>query len=226
MRCLSLGLVVAVAALTFVPLASAHEGDEHEHEPGVTREEVEQKKREVREMERELRKKERSAQVEQEERRVARRGTGRMWLGVGAGVAYGAVDIPCQSNSFGDDCREEGVFNSYTANITVTGRDGALRLRGLRQADKGDDSRTPYETAALIGTRFGRSDWYGLAGYGRIRHADDQFTEERAGGFAWEILFAPSSESLTGLELSFQGNAGEDVDFVGFNIGMRVGALR
>lgn len=223
MRLLALGLLVA-ASLTFTPPAAAHEGDEHD--PGVTREDVQKKKREVRELERELRKRERDAEVEHEERRVARRGTARMWVGVGAGVSYGAVDVPCQTNSFGDDCREEGVFNTYTGNITMAGRNGALRLRGLRQADKGDDSRTPYETAALLGTRFGRSDWYGLAGYGRIRHADDDFTEERAGGFAWEILFAPSSDALTGLELSFQGNSGEDVDFVAFNIGMRIGALR
>lgn len=231
MRFLTLGLLVA-ASLTFMPPASAHEGDEHD--PGVTRQDVDRKKREAREMERELRRRERERareherveEVDHEERRRARRGTARMWVGVGAGVSYGAVDVPCQSNSFGDDCREEGVFNTYTGNVTMAGPHGALRLRGLRQADKGDDSRTPYETAALLGTRFGRSDWYGLAGYGRIRHADDDFTEERAGGFAWEILFAPSSEALTGLELSFQGNSGEDVDFVAFNIGMRIGALR
>ena len=59
-----------------------------------------------------------------------------------------------------------------------------------------------------------------------MRHADDDFNEEKAGGFAWEILFAPSSSGLTGLELSFQGNSGEDVDMVAFSIGLRLGALR
>lgn len=230
MRFLVLGCTV-IGLLAATPMIASADDE------AVTREEVEQKKREVREMERELRRQEREAEEarrrpaddyeeDRAESRRARRAGVRAWAGVGAGVGYGAVDVTCNPGSSGDDCREEGILNTYTGNVTVAGPAGALRLRGIRQADKGDDSRTPYETAALIGTRFGRSDWYGLAGYGRVRHPDDDFTEERAGGFAWEILFAPSSSGLTGLELSFQGNTGEDVDFVGFSIGLRLGALR
>lgn len=236
MRLVALGLTL-IGLLATPMLAAAADDDS-----AVTREQVEQKKREVREMERELREQERERERQREaarqdrdddvydddrtERRRARRAAMRMWVGVGAGVGYGAVDVTCTPGSFGDDCREEGILNTYTGNVTLAGPAGALRLRGIRQADKGDDARTPYETAALIGTRFGRSDWYGLAGYGRVRHPDDEFPEDRAAGFAWEILFAPSSSSLTGLELSFQGNSGEDVDWVGFSIGLRLGALR
>jgi hypothetical protein len=233
MRVLALGFLAA--SLFVVPAASAHEAGTHEHEEdAVTREEVQRKKRELREMERELREQEREREARRQEERhddrhahrpVRHEPAVRAWLGVGAGVGWGAVDVPCEP-SFGDDCREEGILNTYTANATLAGRNGAIRLRGLRQTDKGDDSRTPYETAALIGTRFGRSSWYGLAGYGRIRHADDDFQEDEAGGFAWEILFAPSHDGPTGFELSFQGNSGEDVDFVAFNVGMRIGALR
>ena len=201
------------------------------HEAGaddaVTREEVERKKRELREMERELREQERADRAEDERRHARRRERqARMWVGIGAGVGYGAVDVPCTSGVFGDDCQEEGILNTYSANVTPAGAGGALRLRGIRDADKGDDARTPYEQAALLGTRFGRSNWYGFAGYGRFRHVDDRYPEDRAAGFAWEIVFAPASESLTGLELGFQGNSGDDVDLVAFNIGMRLGALR
>lgn len=231
MRCfLVLGFTV-ISLLAATPMLAYADDDS-----GVTREEVERKKREVREMERELRRQEREAQAEADaemderpaRRRHAppRRQTPRMWIGMGAGVGWGAVDVTCNPGSFGDDCREEGILNTYTGNVTLAGAGGAIRLRGVRQSDKGDDQRTPYETAALIGTRFGHSNWYGLAGYGRIRHADDDFPEQRAGGFAWEILFAPSSEAITGLELSFLGNTGEDVDFVAFNVGLRFGALR
>lgn len=230
MRFLVLGCTV-IGLLAAAPMMASADDE------SVTREELEQKKREVREMERELRRQEREAEEarrrpvddyeeDRMERRRAHRAGVRAWAGIGAGVGWGAVDVTCQPGSFGDDCREEGVLHTYTGNVTVAGPAGALRVRGIRQADKGDDARTPYETAALIGTRFGRSDWYGLAGYGRVRHADDDFTEDKASGFAWEILFAPSSSGLTGLELSFQGNSGEDVDFVAFSIGLRLGALR
>jgi hypothetical protein len=228
MRFLVLGCTV-IGVLAATPMMASAD------DAAVTREEVERKKREVREMERELRRQEREAEEARrrpadeyaDDRAERRRRLGvRAWAGIGAGVGWGAVDVTCQPGGFGDDCREEGVLHTYTGNVTVAGPAGALRLRGIRQADKGNDSRTPYETAALIGTRFGRSDWYGLAGYGRVRHPDDDFTGDKASGFAWEILFAPSSAGLTGLELSFQGNSGRDVDFVAFNIGLRIGALR
>lgn len=225
MRFLALGFLAA-SLLVARPAAAHEETGAHEHDDGVTREEVREKKRELREMERELRRQEREDQEVRERRHVRREAPVRMWLGAGVGVGWGAVDTPCQPSSFGSDCREEGTLNTYTANATLAGRNGAIRLRGLRQTDKGDDSRTPYETAALIGTRFGRSAWYGMAGYGRVMHPDDDFQENQASGFAWEILFAPSSDALTGFELSFQGNSGEDVDFVAFNVGMRIGALK
>lgn len=240
MRFLIVGLAATIGLLGAA--APARAGDEAVfrdapalqlagHEAGaqddaVTREEVERKKRELREMERELREQERADQADEERRRARRERRPRLWVGLGAGVGYGAVDVPCTSGFFGDDCQEEGIVNTYTANVTLAGAGGALRLRGIRDADKGDDARTPYEQAAMLGTRFGRSNWYGFAGYGRFRHVDDRYPEDRAAGFAWEIVFAPASESLTGLELSFQGNSGDDVDLVAFNIGLRLGALR
>jgi hypothetical protein len=146
---------------------------------------------------------------------------GRAWIGVGTGLVSGDVDIPCGGGT-GGDCSESGVFQSYSANVTFAG-EAALRFRGIRAEEETD--RTPYETAALIGARFGRSNWYGLVGAGRIRHADDSFVGD-ARGFAWEILFAPSSRGPVGFELSFQGNNGRDVDFTAFNVGMRFGKLR
>lgn len=145
----------------------------------------------------------------------------RAWIGVGTGIAIGSVDIEC---SGGGDCSESGPFQTYSANVTIAGP-MALRLRGIRAAEDESNGRTPYETAALLGGRFGRSNWYGLVGAGRIRHPDDNFRGD-ASGFAWEILFAPSGSGGAGLELSFQGNAGEEVDFAAFNLGMRFGALR
>lgn len=150
--------------------------------------------------------------------------SGRAWIGAGTGVGYGSVELPCSGGLF-NDCSEEGRLRTYSANVTFSGRNAALRLRGIRDLDKGSDRRTPYETAALVGTRFGRSDWYGLVGAGRIRHADDRFKGD-ANGFAWEILLAPSSSGPVGFEMSFQGNSGRDVEFVAFNLGLRFGALR
>lgn len=212
----------AVFAAT-APLQVAHEDTAHDHddEP-LTAEEIRERRRELRRQERELRKEEREERREQA--RKSRRG--RAWIGVGAGVGYASVDVPCQQNFFGSDCREEGITGTYSANITLSGPQTALRLRGVRDADKGDNARTPYETAALIGSRFGYSNWYGFAGYGRVRHPHDRYTEGNAEGFAWEIVFAPSSTGATGLELSFQGNNGHDLDYVAFNLGMRFGALR
>lgn len=150
---------------------------------------------------------------------------GRAWIGVGAGVGFATVDVPCSPGSFDNDCSESGDLRTYSANLTASGRNAAVRVRAVRDQDKGNDRRTPYETAALIGSRFGRSNWYGLVGAGRIRHADDRFSGD-ANGFAWEILFAPSSDGGAGLELSFHGNTGRDVDYTAFNLGMRFGAVR
>lgn len=150
----------------------------------------------------------------------------RFWVGVGAGVGAASIAVPCSGSTDGSkDCTQSGDTGTYTANVTFSGPYTALRLRGIREQDKGDDRHTPYEEAALIGSRFGHSDWYGLVGVGRILHADDNHPDDTH-GFAWEILFAPSSYSATGLELGFQGELGEDVDFIAFNLGLRFGQLR
>ena len=150
----------------------------------------------------------------------------RAWVGIGAGVGAASIAVPCDSNPNGPkDCNQSGDTGTYTANFTIAGPYTALRVRGIREQDKGDDDRTPYEEALLVGSRFGTSNWYGLVGAGRVLHADDKHPNS-TGGFAWEILFAPSSMSALGMELSFQGELGNDVDFVALNLGMRLGALR
>ena len=150
----------------------------------------------------------------------------RAWIGVGAGAGVSSIKVACSGAApHVYDCDRSGDLGTYSANITITGPYTALRVRGVRQQDKGDDLHTPYEEAVLIGSRFGTSNWYGLAGVGRIQHIDDDHPDD-AHGFAWEILFAPSTASATGLELSFQGELGEDVDYVGVNLGLRFGMLR
>lgn len=197
-------------------LQLAHDDrDTHDHDDTPTREELRERKRELR------------AQEREERVRKARTSLRpRFWVGVGGGAGYASVDVPCETTFFGDDCTEEGSVHTYSANVTLSGPHTALRLRGIRDSDKGDDARTPYETAAMLGSRFGYSNWYGFLGYGRTLHADDRYTEGDAEGLAWEIVFAPSSQGATGLELSFQGNSGHDVDFVVFNLGLRFGLLR
>ena len=150
----------------------------------------------------------------------------RFWVGVGAGVGVATISVTCAgANSNTHDCDQSGDLGTYSANITIAGPYTALRVRGVRQQDKGDDKQTPYEEAVLIGSRFGRSNWYGLAGVGRLQHIDDKHYGDTH-GFAWEILFAPSSLSAMGMEVSFQGELGDDVDYVGANLGLRFGQLR
>lgn len=149
----------------------------------------------------------------------------RAWIGVGAGAGVASITVPCSSSSTNYDCNQSGDLATYSANVTITGPYTALRLRGVRQQDKGDDRHTPYEEAALVGSRFGTSNWYGLAGVGRVQHLDDKHPDDTH-GFAWEILFAPSTFSATGMELSFQGELGNDIDYVGLNLGLRFGALQ
>ena len=198
------------------PILVAHETSKrHEHDRDdrddrddrLTREEIREEERELRERKRELREEERELR-----RREARRPLApRIWVGVGTGIGFASFDIPDSACSFNSDCTHEESWRTYNANVTFSGPRTALRFRGIRDADKGSDQRTPYEQAVLIGSRFGRSNWYGMVGAGRIRHADDKLVKD-VNGFAWEILFAPSSEGGTGLELSFQGNTGSDVD--------------
>ncbi|MGH8443078.1 MAG: hypothetical protein ACRETF_09280 [Nevskiaceae bacterium] len=222
------------------PAAGAQGTDE------VTREEVERKKRELREMERELREQERAREVERklqerrerseaaqddeyERRESRRRASGmRIWGGLGTGISYAWAETVC-SPSFGAECSEQGLLNTYMANFTVSANNGmTVRLRGVRATDPGSDQHVPYETAALIGSRFGRSNWYGLFGAGVLHNVDDEFVkgDESTTGLAWEVIFAPSTDSPMGLELGFQGNAGNYADFIAFNFGVRFGALR
>jgi hypothetical protein len=222
MRTLTLSSVLTLTLLGVASPAMAQSADD----PAVTEEEVERKREEVREMERKLREQERAEDAAYE-RRKRRREDARLWFGVGTGIGYGSVEVTCSGSGFGAECTEEGLVNTFVGNVTASSARGlTARLRGLRDTDKGGDARTPYELAALLGTRFGRSSWYGMAGYGRVYHADDDFTRNHSGGIAWEIFFAPETEGPVGLELGFQGNNGHYVDYVAFNVGMRFGALR
>lgn len=223
MRTLILGSILTISLLGTGPVL-AH--DEARDDRGVSREEVERKRQEVREMERELRERERDEDAAYERRRRDHH-HGRIWLGVGAGVGVANVETVCNPPGSSDDCSESGFLNTWSGNVTMSGsHGGAIRLRGVRATDKHDDARTPYETAALVGSRFGRSNWYGMVGYGRVHHPDDEAVRDESGGFAWEILFAPSTDGPVGLELGFMGNGGHHADYVAFNLGMRFGALR
>lgn len=147
---------------------------------------------------------------------------GGAWVGMGLGVLSGTVDYDCPPPDSGN-CSESGAYGTYTANVTVAGP-VVFRARGVRTQDR-VDGRTPYEVAALVGGRFGRSPWYGLVGAGRVRHADDNVPDANE-GVAWEILMAPGSSGGAGFEMSFHGHLGTHVDFVGFSAGMRFGLLR
>lgn len=150
----------------------------------------------------------------------------RFWIGVGAGAGLASIKTQCSGDpQHTYNCDQGGDLGTYSANVTITGPYSALRLRGIRQTDDGGNQHVPYEEAALVGSRFGHSNWYGLAGVSRLQHIDDKHPDD-SHGFAWEILFAPSSMAATGLELSFQGDLGEAVDFFGVNVGMRFGQLR
>ena len=181
---------------------------------------IEEDERRLRERKRALRERQRGEHEESRPEVLP-----RAWVSVGAGVAGGSVDYPCNASSTTNDCSGAGTFGTYAANATITGPYSALRVRGIREMDRDGNRHVPYEEAVLIGSRFGRSDWYGLAGYGRIVHPDDKHPDDTH-GFAWDIVYAPSSNALTGIELSFQGDLGPDVDFFGFGVGMRFGALR
>ncbi|MGQ0585749.1 MAG: hypothetical protein ACT4PK_00900 [Gammaproteobacteria bacterium] len=228
------------------PAAEAEGTDE------VTREELERKKREVREMERQLREQERAREAQRfEEELRARREAGRdddyddrrgrdrrgrrdagdlrMWFGVGTGIAYGWIETVCGPSGFSAECSEQGLLNTYMGNFTVSAPNGmALRLRGVRATDRGEDQHVPYETAVMVGSRFGRSNWYGLFGAGVLNNVDDDFINgsESTTGLAWEVIFAPSTYGPMGLELGVQGNSGNHADFIAFNFGVRFGALR
>jgi len=146
---------------------------------------------------------------------------GGAWVGMGIGVLTGSASYECPGPE-GGDCSESGAYGTYTANVTVAGP-VVFRARGVRTQDR-VDGRTPYEVAALVGGRFGRSPWYGLVGGGRVRHADDN-VPDASEGVAWEVLFAPGSSGGAGFEMSFHGHLGTHVDFVGFSAGMRFGLL-
>lgn len=146
----------------------------------------------------------------------------RTWLGLNLGIVSGSVDLPCPTPG-GGDCDEGGVFPALGANLTVAGK-GALRLRAIRAEEDNTDHK-PYELAALVGMRMGRSHWYGLVGVGRIVHPDDDY-RGNVTGLAWEFVRArPTSEGV-GFEFSFYGNSLGDANFAGVAVGMRLGRLR
>lgn len=149
---------------------------------------------------------------------AARSAPGYSWLSLNAGVVSGSVDVPCGASETDGGCEESGVFGTYGAALTLAGK-GALRFRMIRANE--DTENKPYETAALVGTRVGnpKSHWYALVGIGTIHNADDDYSGT-ATGLAWEILLA---EPGSNFELSFNGNTGPDVDFVGASIGLRFG---
>ena len=193
--------------------------DDRDRDRPMSRQEIRERRRELKEQERELAQRERDAR----ERRLERLMTPRAWIGVGAGGGWANIDeTPCGASS--TDC--SGLLATYNANLTITGPFTAVRLRAVREQDKKGNQRTPWEEAALVGARFGHSNWYGLLGYGRILHPHDNYTQGDARGLAWEIVFAPSSYSAMGLELSFGGNEGNDVSYFTANVGARFGLLR
>lgn len=144
---------------------------------------------------------------------------GRSWVGFNLGLVSGDVDLPCTVP--GSDCSEGGIYPSFGANLTFAGK-GAFRLRGVVA---GENTRErPHEIAALIGAKLSRS-WYGLVGAGRIFNPDDNF-EGHASGVAWELVYAPPTQSSAGFEFSILGSSGSDVDYGGFSLGLRFGKLR
>lgn len=243
MRTLTLPAVLTLALLGAATPAFA------EDDPEVTREDVERKKEEVREMERKLREQESEEEARriQEElrrrretsrdddyyddrrRRDRRSGDLQLWVGLGTGLSYGWVDTDCDPSGVGPECSEEGLLSTYIGNFTVAADNGmTLRLRGVRASDRGSDEHVPYETAAMVGARFGRSSWYGLFGAGVLHNVDDEFVkgDDTVTGLAWEVMFAPASNGPMGMELGFQGNSSEHAGFIAFNVGVRFGALR
>lgn len=143
----------------------------------------------------------------------------RSWVGLNVGLLSGDVELPCAVPN--RDCSEVGLFSSFGVNLTLAGN-AAFRLRGVVAFERARER--PYETAALIGAKLSRS-WYGLIGAGRIHNADDDF-EGNADGLAWELLYAPPTKRGAGFEFSLLGNAGPDVDYLGFSLGLRFGKLR
>ncbi len=225
--------LVSCFLLSALPAAAA---DPREQEPATEAERVQEELRARREASRrdatrrEAARREAVRHDDPYDRRYAPRDAfpALVWAGLGTGVAYASVDTGC-SPSFGPDCRESGVLDTYSGNLTFAGTNGlTLRLRGVRAAEAGGDARTPYEAAVMIGSRFGHSNWYGLFGPGVLHHLDDEFVngDESTTGLAWEILYAPTAHGPMGLELGLQGHAGERADFVGFNLGIRFGTLR
>lgn len=149
-----------------------------------------------------------------------KRDTGMSWVGVDTGIMLGTVEIDCPATSSDSDCSEGGIFQTLGINFTAAD-EGAFRLRGVVSLERTD--RRPFEVAALVGARMGRN-WYALLGPGVIHNVDNDY-DGNAIGLAWEILLAPRRPTSAGLDLSFQGNVGPDVQFFNFSIGMRFGDL-
>lgn len=142
---------------------------------------------------------------------------GRVWLGLNLGLVTGSVDVPC-GNPSDSDCSEGGIFTSFGTNLTYAGP-VALRLRAVRANE--DTDHPPVEFAALVGPRV-TDGVYALIGVSNVTHPDDELDGD-ATGVAWELVFAPRSQSGTGVELMLHGAVGSDLDYTGASLGFRFG---
>lgn len=141
----------------------------------------------------------------------------RAWVGLGAGIVWGDVDVPCGDPSTGG-CTEGGLFTSFNLNVTVAGP-VAARLRAVHANE--DTSKPPVEVAALVGPRLG-AGIYVMVGASNVSHPDDDYSGD-AKGVAWELLFASAGSSI---EFSLHGASGSDLDYSGVSLAARLGGRR
>ena len=141
----------------------------------------------------------------------------RAWVGLGVGLVWGDVEVPCDGLGAGD-CSEGGVFTSFNLNVTVAGP-FAARLRAVHANE--DTSKPPLEVAALVGPRVG-DVFYVMVGASNVSHPDDDYSGD-AKGVAWELLFAPAGSSV---EFSLHGASGGDLDYSGLSLAVRLGNRR
>lgn len=147
------------------------------------------------------------------------------WLSLGAGLAGGNVDLPCNPAAGNDECEEDGTLPTLTAALTM-GRDQALRLRVTDYAEAQTED-TPRELALSIGTRLSDGgSWLAFIGGSRILHPDDDF-EGRADGVNLELVYAPvhSGRSPLGFEFGLHYHRSKDVAGGGLMLGLRFGRL-
>lgn len=149
------------------------------------------------------------------------------WFTIGGGFAGGEIDLPCAPGQSRDDCRENGVFGSLSAALTL-GSETMLRFRttGLLEQQSGSDDEDPQELALTIGTRMGAgSPWAVFLGGSRILHPDDDYPG-REDGVALEFVFAPKAAGRTsGFEMGIHLFKSRDIEGGGMLFGARFGRL-